>query len=119
MEWKKPSECVWDDQEFSQNELQIRSKVAIRHIVERHFPTTKAFFTKILNLLDAGICELLLDLKLMQEHDCDEPDRVYRLYERIQNFRRQSSTMIRSVPKRVRSIWTADRVTDKHLSTNH
>lgn len=119
LDWKSPSECVWDDQEFSQNGLQIRSKIAIRHIVEQHTPTTKAFFTDILKLSDAGICELLRDLELMQEHDCDEPARVYRLYERIQSFHRGSSKMIRSVQSRVQSRKIANLATEKHSTINH
>src|ERR1700752_657438 len=62
LEWKVPSECVWDDQEFSQNGLQIRSKLVFRNIVEQHAATTKTFYTEILKLSDAGICELLRDL---------------------------------------------------------
>ena len=97
LNWKTPSECVWDDREFLQNGLQIRSKKAMRHVVEQRYPTAKAFFTDILKLSDAGISELLRDLELMQENDSDEPSRVNLLYERIETFRRGSHTMIRFV----------------------
>lgn len=92
--WKTPVECVWDDSEFSQNELSLESKTAIRHIIEEHAPGTSAFFTNLLNLTDAGIHELLADLTLMQRMDRDDPNRVYRLYERIESHRRSWPTAI-------------------------
>jgi len=92
-----PSECVWDDQEFRVNGLQLRSKVAVREFVEDHAATAASFYTNILKLPDASINELLGDLKLLQVSNCNEPDRVYLLYERIEAFRRSSDSMIRYV----------------------
>lgn len=88
LEWKTPAECVWDDDEFTKNELELESKTVIRRTVEQHAPTVKAFFTNVLRLPNAGIDELLADLALMQEKKRDDPERVYRLYERIDSCRR-------------------------------
>ena len=89
LEWKSPAQCVWDDDEFSQNELVLESKTAIRGIVEQHAPKARTFFTDVLNLQDAGIGELLADLKLMQTEKRDDPQRVHRIYERIESCRRK------------------------------
>jgi len=94
LEWRTPAECVWDDAEFTRNELRLESKVAIRGIVEHHAPEAKAFFIDVLKLPDAGIDELLADLVLMQEKKRDDPKRVHRLYERIESCRR-------SYPKKI------------------
>lgn len=83
-----PTECVWDDSEFSQNELQLESKTALRRIVRENLPEAEDFFTRILRLQDAGIHELLADLELMQTGNRNDPERVYRLYERIETYRR-------------------------------
>jgi hypothetical protein len=96
-EWKTPAQCVWDDDEFSQNGLVLESKTAIRHTIEQYAPTAKAFFTHNLNLRNAGIDELLADLALMQKNKRDEPKRVYRLYERIESYRRSWPRLIRHV----------------------
>jgi hypothetical protein len=88
---------VWDDQEFRVNGLELQSKVAVRKFVEDHAATAVPFYTDILKLPDASISELLGDLKLMQVSDCDEPDRVYLLYERIEACRRSSDSTIRYV----------------------
>lgn len=85
LEWKTPAQCVWDDKEFSQNELELESKTAIRRTVDKHAPTAKTFFTNVLKLPNAGINELLADLTLMQKEKRDDPKRVYRLYERIES----------------------------------
>jgi hypothetical protein len=97
LEWKTPAQCVWDDEEFSQNEIELESKLAIRPILEDHMPTAKAFFTNVLKLSNAGIVELLDDLKLMQREERDDPRRVYRLYERIESCRRHYSYQIKHV----------------------
>ncbi|KAK8912646.1 hypothetical protein VCV18_012325 [Metarhizium anisopliae] len=88
LEWKTPAQCVWDDDEFSQNGLELVSKTAVRSIIEHYAPTTKEFFTNILRLPNAGIYELLEDLALMQEAEHDIPEQVYQLYERVQTYRR-------------------------------
>ncbi|KAF2008954.1 putative heterokaryon incompatibility protein [Aaosphaeria arxii CBS 175.79] len=98
-EWKSPSQCVWDDEEFSQNELILESKIAIHHIIEQYAPTAVPFFTKVLEIPNAGVAELLADLKLMQEQKRDEPKRVYLLYERISNYRRGFAGMIKYIQK--------------------
>jgi hypothetical protein len=95
LDWKTPAECVWDDDEFSQNGLVLESKTAIRRTIEQHAPTTKAFFTDILDIRNAGIHELLDDLELMERKKRDDPNRVYRLYERIESCRRACPEMIR------------------------
>ncbi|OKL55903.1 hypothetical protein UA08_08808 [Talaromyces atroroseus] len=97
IEWKTPAQCVWGDEEFSHNEIELESKTAIRRTVEQHTPAAKAFFTDILKLPNAGICELLADLALMQEEKRDNPKRVNQLYERIQSGRRPWSNAIRHV----------------------
>lgn len=89
LKWKTPAQCVWDDGEFSQNELELESKTAIRRTVEQHALTAKAFFTDVLKLPNAGIDELLADLALMQKEKRDDPKRVHRLYERIESCRRR------------------------------
>ncbi|KID97303.1 ATPase-like, ATP-binding domain protein, partial [Metarhizium majus ARSEF 297] len=99
LEWKTPAQCVWDDDEFSQNALELESKMSIRSTIENHAPTAKAFFTKLLKLPNAGIRELLADLALMQETKRDTPKRVYRLYERVESCRR-------SWPERIRHVST-------------
>lgn len=99
--WKTPAQCVWDDEEFSQNELYLESKTTIRRIIEQHAPAAKAFFIEVLKLPNAGIHELLADLALMQENKRDDPERVYRLYERIENCRRpwRDTIMYVSTPR--------------------
>lgn len=97
LEWKTPAQCVWDDEEFSQNGLELESKTAIRRIVEQHAPAAKAFFTDVLKLPSAGIHELLADLALMQKKKRDDPKRVYRLYERIESCRHRWRDTIRHV----------------------
>lgn len=88
---------MWDDEEFSQNGLELESKTAIRRTVEQHASAAKAFFTDILELPNAGIHELLADLALMQEKNRDDPKRVLRLYERIENCRHRWPGIIRHV----------------------
>lgn len=95
--WKTPAQCVWDDAEFAQNELKLESKISIRRLVECHMTTAHAFFTSILKLPNAGIVELLDDLKLMQKCKRNEQARVYRLYERIGSCRRSHSSEIKYV----------------------
>lgn len=97
LEWKSPAQCVWNDDEFSQNKLKLESKIAIRSTVEWYAPKAKAFFTDILKLPNAGIDELLEDLALMQKMRCDNPKRVHRLYERIESCRHRSSKTIMHV----------------------
>jgi hypothetical protein len=100
LEWKTPDQCVWCDDEFSQNELELESKTAIRRTVEQHAPTAKAFFTDVLKLPNAGIDELLADLALMQKKKRDDPKRVHRLYERIESCRRIWPKKIKHVSMR-------------------
>lgn len=92
---------MWDDEEFSQNGLELESKTAIRRTIEQHASAAKAFFTDILKLPNAGIHELLADLALMQKKKRDDPKRVHRLYERIENCRRRwpDTIMHVSTPK--------------------
>jgi hypothetical protein len=97
LEWTSPTRCVWDNKEFSENGLRLESKVALRIIVEHHMPTAKKFFTQSLDLEDAGIHELLADLILMQAAKRDDPNRVYRIYERISTHRNSSRKTIRHV----------------------
>jgi hypothetical protein len=92
--WKTPAQCVWDDNEFSQNNIKLESKIAIRPIVEQYMPAAKTFFTHILKLPNAGIHELLADLALMQSKNRCEPKRVHRIYERIESCRRTYSQTI-------------------------
>lgn len=101
LEWKTRAQCVWDDDEFSQNGLKLESKTAIRSIVERHLPIAKAFFIELLKLPNAGTHELLADLALMQKKKLDDSKRVYRLYERISSWRRAYPNMIKyvSIPR--------------------
>jgi hypothetical protein len=100
VEWKSRSQCVWGDDEFSQNEIKLESRYAIRHIVERHAPETRRFFTDFLRLSDAGVTELLADLALMQKGNREDPKRVYRLYERIESYRRSALHLIKHVSAR-------------------
>lgn len=88
LQWITPAQCVWDDDEFSQNGLELESKTAIRRVVEHHAPTAKAFFINLLKLPNAGIDEMLADLALMQQQKRNDPTRVHRLYERIESYRR-------------------------------
>jgi hypothetical protein len=92
--WITPAQCVWDDNEFSQNQIKLESKTALRPIVEQHMPAAKTFFTHILRLPNAGIHELLADLALMQATDRYDSKRVHRIYERIESCRRTFSQTI-------------------------
>ena len=100
LEWKTPAQCVWGDDEFSQNELELESKTANRCVVEQHAPGAKGFFKDVLKLPNAGINELLADLTLMQKEKRDDPKRVHRLYERIVSCRRGWSRTIMHVSTR-------------------
>jgi hypothetical protein len=91
LQWKMPSQCVWRDTEFSENGLQLRSKLAMQPLIEHHAPDTIPFFTNILKLPDAGIDELLEDLKMLQQESSDDAMLVFRLYERIQTHRRNGA----------------------------
>lgn len=97
LQWKSTAQCVWDDDEFTQNGLELESRIPIRSIMERHAPMAKAFFTEVLKLPDAGLGELLDDLALMQETTRDIPKRVYLLYERVDSFRRHQPKQIKHV----------------------
>ena len=90
-----PAQCVWDDSEFSQNGLQLESRTAIRRSIEEHAPASMRFFTDVLKLRNAGLDELLADLLLMQEQNRDEPERVYRFYERIESYHRSQPRVIK------------------------
>lgn len=92
-----PSECVWDDSEFSQNELQLRSKIAMQQIITQHAPAATSFFTSIIKLPNAGIDELLGDLRLLQQDGSDDSATIFRLYERIEVYRRSSADKIKCV----------------------
>lgn len=93
-----PSECVWDDSEFSQNELRLHSKIAMRQIIEQHAPAAASFFTGIIKLPNAGIDELLGDLELLQGDGSDDSATIFRLYERIEGYRRSSLEKIKCAP---------------------
>jgi hypothetical protein len=95
LEWKKPSQCVWDDAEFTQNGLKLQSKVAMKHLIEKHTPDTTRFFTELLKIPNAGIDELLDDLKLLQQTQSNASKIVFRLYERIQTYCRSSAAKIK------------------------
>lgn len=95
LEWRKPSQCVWDMDEFKQNGLELATKTSIRDTIRKHASTATAFFTEILELPNAGIDELLADLALMQKGQIDDPKRIYRLYERIQSHRRKEASKIK------------------------
>jgi hypothetical protein len=97
LSWKTPAQCVWDDAEFSQNNIQLESKIALRPIVEQHMPAARTFFTQILRLPNAGINELLADLALMQATSSHNSRRVDRIYERIESCRRTYPRKIRYV----------------------
>lgn len=114
LEWKTPSQCVWDDAEFSQNGLELNSKTAIRRTVEQYAPMAKAFFTDFLKLRNAGINELLADLVLMQKDKRDDPKTVHRLYERIESHRRSSPRTIMHVTT-PRTPYLADFIIEKLL----
>jgi hypothetical protein len=95
LEWRTPRECVWEDTEFSENGLQLRSKLAMEPLVERHAPEIRQFFTNILKLPDAGIDELLEDLQMLWLENSDDVMLVFRLYERIQTRRRIQSASVK------------------------
>jgi hypothetical protein len=97
LEWKRPSQCVWEDHEFSQNGLKLQSKVTIKPIIEQHAPATTLFFTTILKLPNAGIDELLKDLQLLQETTSNDWKIVFLLYERIQTYCRSSTIKIKYI----------------------
>jgi hypothetical protein len=109
---------VWDDDEFSQNDIKLESKIALRRIVEQHMPAAKAFFTQILKLPNAGINELLADLALMQATSSYDSKRVDRIYERIESCRR-------TYPRKIRYVFShsvLDRLTrwiEKHSKPAH
>jgi hypothetical protein len=92
--WLTPAQCVWDDTEFSQNEIELKSKTALRTIMEQHMSTARTFFTQILELPNAGIHELLGDLALMQAENSYNSKRIHRIYERIESCRRPHSKTI-------------------------
>ena len=83
-----PSQCVWDDEEFLRNDLVLESKFAIRKVVMEHMPAARIFFDYILHLPNAGVADILADLELMAKGNRDSPDRVHRLYGRLQALRR-------------------------------
>jgi hypothetical protein len=96
LNWKTPAQCVWDDAEFSQNGIELKSKIALRPIVKQHMLAAEAFFTKILKLPNAGIEELLADLALMQGTSSRRNSkRIHRLHERIESCRRTYSRRIK------------------------
>jgi hypothetical protein len=97
VEWKSRSQCVWNDDAFSQIGLHLETKTAIQNVVEKYAPKLAVFFTDDLELPDAGICEMLDDLKLMQEQKRTDIERVHRLYRGIQSFSRNHSQEIKSV----------------------
>ena len=99
LQWKTPSECIWDDSEFSQNGLQLQSKIAMRQITEQHDISVAMFFTSVVGLQNAGISELLDDLALMQQDGSDDTATVFRLYERIEVYRRSSTDQIKCAPR--------------------
>jgi hypothetical protein len=39
--WKTPARCVWDDNEFSRNEIKLESKITLRTIVGLHNTNSK------------------------------------------------------------------------------
>jgi hypothetical protein len=103
LNWKTPAQCVWDDAEFSQNNIQLKSKIALRPIVEQHIPAARPFFAQILKLPNAGIDELLADLALMQVTSSHNPKRVHLIYERIKSCRRTDPRKIKYVS--LQSVW--------------
>jgi hypothetical protein len=96
-EWKSRAQCVWSDDEFSQNGLHLKSKIAIRDSVKKHARAAECFFTEYLGIPDAGIEEMLDDLKLMQEQRCNDTERIHCLYKRIESFSRKHSEAIKYV----------------------
>lgn len=95
LEWKTRLQCVWDDCEFSHYGLELESKTSIRQNIEQDSVVGKKFFTDVIKLRNAGLRELLDDLVLMQEQGRDDPDRVHRLYKRIESHRLQNPNIIK------------------------
>lgn len=71
----------------------------MRQIIEQHDPAVASFFTSVVRLPNAGIGELLGDLTLMQQDGSDDPATVFRLYERIEVYRRSSPDKIKCAPR--------------------
>ncbi|KAF2176591.1 hypothetical protein K469DRAFT_698364 [Zopfia rhizophila CBS 207.26] len=94
--WKRPSECVWDDSEFTQNGLHLQSKTAIRRRLLSYVPRIEVFLTRILNLPNAGVRELLLDLEKLQREGSEDAATIFRIYERISGYCRSNSNDIRA-----------------------
>jgi hypothetical protein len=116
--WKTPAQCVWDDDEFSQNNIKLESKIALLPIVDLHMPAAKMFFTQILRLPNAGINELLADLALMQATASYNSKRVNQIYERIESCRRTYPRKIKYVSNH--SVWgRLTRWIEKHSKPAH
>ncbi|KAF2104912.1 hypothetical protein NA57DRAFT_51704 [Rhizodiscina lignyota] len=94
--WKLPFQCVWGDHEFSQNGLHLRSRISLQHIMERYLSDAVSFFTGILRIPNAGIDDLLGDLRLLQQEHSDDASTIFRLYERITAHCRSSRNEIRA-----------------------
>ena len=93
---------MWDAQEFSLNNLQLRTKVVMQRVVSSSYPNTEdstvpSFFTDVVKLPNAGIDELLDDLRLMQRDQSDDSTVIYRLYEVIQTYSLRAPDKIRYV----------------------
>jgi hypothetical protein len=86
IEWRSLAQCVWNDDEFSQHGLQLESKMAIQELIERNAPSAKEFFTECLKLPNAGINEMLGDLRVMQEQKRNDTKRIHQLYGRIESL---------------------------------
>jgi len=97
LEWKTPSQCVWDDAEFTQNGLNLQSKVSMKKLIEQHTPNATHFFTDLLKIPDAGIDELLEDLRLLQQALSNDSKTVFLLYERIQTHCRSSAAKVKYI----------------------
>ena len=71
----------------------------MRQITEQHDISVAMFFTSVVGLQNAGISELLDDLALMQQDGSDDTATVFRLYERIEVYRRSSLDKIKCAPR--------------------
>jgi hypothetical protein len=82
----------------------------MRRVIEAHSPLTSLFFTNLLELPDAGINELLEDLKILQREKSNDSRTVFRLYERIETHRRNSAAKIMYVSRPYQRMLTDGRI---------
>lgn len=94
MEWRKSTQCVFNSTLYEENGLILRGKFSLQKALRFCSIATKRFFVNVLRIPDAGIIELLEDLRILKEENCTDITAVKAFYGAISAFSHLQTKLI-------------------------